>query len=376
MLESSASFGANMHEGSNQEQTPLTLWQEEHKLPDNVINILRKNDVNSLDDLKLFDNDNELKEFVNSLEISFIMKKKLRKTIKALQNDSNCSNESMYKIRWECITNVMTTKQMIQIQSNKLENVEMKTTEQKKKKMLIAKQNLDERGYFEMLCGGIKHEWNIGDVGQKVQVVAQNVLLSPFYAALTMVPILPAMLYSFQYFDNKYEREQFAYKNEHNSVSKIFNDKLKQIEELEKRIIVKMNELQKQEQKLNSHDFELERFGNLNNKSKTIMVIGPTGFGKSLVANRLLGNKKDIDYISNTESKESELIFKVAMSGNTNSVTQKLNKKSKIIHILNGNININKNSFILSVIDTPGAFDSNGNDKNINNLMTHYFKAC
>eukprot|EP01084_Bolivina_argentea_P178982 309316_1 len=379
MLENTAPFGVNMHEGSNQEQTPLTLWQEEHKLPDNVINILRENDVHSLDDLKLFDNDNELKEFVNSLGITFIMKKKLTNAIKALQNNSNSNddehknqsnsvhNSAMYsnnsikqspsinnkditkcvkstEIRWECITNVMTTKQMIQIQSNKLENVEMKTTDEKKKKMLTAKLYQDEMGYFEWWGNDIKDLLDYDADGKKMAV-----LFSTIYAAFTIVPVAPAIYYSTQHFKNKDERQQFAYKKERNSVTKIFNDKLKQIKQLEQRILSKMKELETQEQKLNSHNFEMERFGNLNNTSKTVMVIGPTGFGKSLVANRLLGNKQDSDDIS--ESKQSEL-FKVAMSGNTHSVTYKLDKKSKIVHILNGNIK--QESFILSVIDTPG----------------------
>eukprot|EP01083_Nonionella_stella_P213495 769999_1 len=100
------------------------------------------------------------------------------------------------------------------------------------------------------------------------------------------------------------------------------------------------------------------------------MVIGPTGFGKSLIANRLLGNEHDIDHIM--ESNECD--FNVGQSGNAESVTKELNKKSKIVHMTTEE---NKDdSFVLSVVDTPGAFDSNDNDDDYNNVMSHYLDAC
>eukprot|EP01084_Bolivina_argentea_P048556 89447_1 len=391
MLENTAS-GADTHEGGYQEQTPFTLWKEEHKLNDNVINILHENDVTSLNDLKLFDDDEEVKEFVNSLGIKkFIVKKKLINAIKALKNktkpkkefdnelnvshndlgmyNSNSINQQSFGnndntkitkgkiIYWESVKNVMTTNDIIQIKSNKAQNIEMKTTNEKTKKQLIKNEKIDETGYFEAVKHVIKKGfWDQG-VGGKIVAVPMTIAAGVY----TIVPLLPALYYPARYLLNKPIKKQLKSKDNYNTQSKIFNDKLKQTKQLEKHILLKFSKLEKQEKKLNSYNFAMERFYNLNNKSKIIMVIGPTGFGKSLVANRLLGNKEDIDNIS--ESKECE--FKVAMTGNTNSVTNTLNKKSKIVNIINGKEEKEKEkeeSYILSVIDTPGAFDSNGCD--------------
>ena len=50
-------------------------------------------------------------------------------------------------------------------------------------------------------------------------------------------------------------------------------------------------------------------------------------------------------------------------------------KKSKIVHIKTGGKMDGERSFIFSVIDTPGAFDTKYNDEHYNNMMTHYFNA-
>eukprot|EP01083_Nonionella_stella_P213498 770010_1 len=356
-------------------QQRMSLWLTQHQLNDNVLSALHQNGVNSLDDLKLLESEQDIKEFVSSLGLQFMMRKKLINGIKEFQNNDNhkhearkptefdnLEQEARKAIRWEAWESNIDQKKVIQLHSNKSEDIKIRKTKQKYKQRLSEwKQDYgwgDDDGYFSRLKGA----YETGGVAfAGIGIVAAIVT--------TIIPLHPALEAAGKRYQSK-EDGNLNNKKHYNAQSKAFNDKLRQIKRSEEYILSKQKELKQQEDKLNSHCFELERICGIRNKSRVVMVIGPTGFGKSLIANRLLGNEHDIDDIM--ESKECD--FTVAEGGNTKSVTNKLNKKSKIVHITAEESK--EESFVLSVVDTPGAFDSNDNDDDYNNMMTHYFAAC
>eukprot|EP01083_Nonionella_stella_P016664 46563_1 len=356
-------------------QQRMSLWLTQHQLNDNVLSALHQNGVNSLDDLKLLESEQDIKEFVSSLGLQFMMRKKLINGIKEFQNNDNhkhearkptefdnLEQEARKAIRWEAWESNIDQKKVIQLHSNKSEDIKIRKTKQKYKQRLSEwKQDYgwgDDDGYFSRLKGA----YETGGVAfAGIGIVAAIVT--------TIIPLHPALEAAGKRYQSK-EDGNLNNKKHYNAQSKAFNDKLTQIVECAEFIFSKQKELKQQEEKLNSHSFEVERICDIRNKSRVVMVIGPTGFGKSLIANRLLGNEHDIDHIM--ESKECDFI--VAESGDAESVTNELNKKSKIVHITAGK---NKeDSFVLSVVDTPGAFDSNSIDDDYNNMMAHYFRAC
>eukprot|EP01083_Nonionella_stella_P316200 1145246_1 len=357
-------------------QQRMSLWLTQHQLNDNVLSALHQNGVNSLDDLKLLESEQDIKEFVSSLGLQFMMRKKLINGIKEFQNNDNhkhearkptefdnLEQEARKAIRWEAWESNIDQKKVIQLHSNKSEDIKIRKTKQKYKQRLSEwKQDYgwgDDDGYFSRLKGA----YETGGVAfAGIGIVAAIVT--------TIIPLHPALEAAGKRYQSK-EDGNLNNKKHYNAQSKAFNDKLTQIVECAEFIFSKQKELKQQEEKLNSHSFEVERICDIRNKSRVVMVIGPTGFGKSLIANRLLGNEHDIDDIM--ESKECD--FVVADSGDPESVTNELKKKSKLVHIKMEE-STKEESFVLSVVDSPGAFDSNEKDKDYNNLMTHYFGAC
>eukprot|EP01083_Nonionella_stella_P213499 770011_1 len=370
-------------EGNNDglQQQQLSLWLTQHGLNnDHVLSALHQNGVNSLNDFKLLKTEQHINDFVGSLGIkAFMVKMKLTNAIKAFQDEiksknDHCDNDEKeaskdFKrkaIRWEALGNKLEKKDTIKIQSNKSEEIKIRKTKQKHKQRLSEwRQEYGEieNGYF----GGLGQ--HIKDTYEHDGVITAG-LASVLYTALTIIPILPLAYATIKSNQHK-EDQNLTHKKHCNAQSKTFNDKLTQIKQSEQWILSKQKELKQQEQRLNSHSFELERICGIHNKSRVVMVIGPTGFGKSLIANRLLGNEHDIDDIM--ESKECD--FVVADSGDPESVTNELKKKSKLVHIKMEE-STKEESFVLSVVDSPGAFDSNEKDNDYNNLMTHYFGAC
>jgi len=89
---------------------------------------------------------------------------------------------------------------------------------------------------------------------------------------------------------------------------------------------------------------------------KTIILIGSTGHGKSTIANRLCndkslkGNEKDFN-AGNGVVSETKRIQKTVVH---NEITNK----------------------VISVVDTPGFFDSDGRDRQIYNDMIEYLRGC
>eukprot|EP01084_Bolivina_argentea_P111617 199096_1 len=175
---------------------------------------------------------------------------------------------------------------------------------------------------------------------------------------------VPYMIHSaYTYARNKHEDIKLSNKKNHNVIIELFNTTLNKLKQLEDKLIQKKIELTQQEEKMNNFKFNVERNDPW---SKVIVCIGPTGYGKSLVCNRLLGNKQSIDELEEFKN----ALYNVAEDGETESETKELSKHFKQVIIKNSH-----KSFILSVVDTPGAFDSFNSDVKFGNQMAEYFRA-
>jgi len=89
---------------------------------------------------------------------------------------------------------------------------------------------------------------------------------------------------------------------------------------------------------------------------KQIVLLGPTGNGKSTLANRLCNDESE-------DGNEGD--FKV--SHGHKSETQKINKKVIKCKIIDE---------VISLLDTPGYFDSEGNDRFHCNNLVEFLKGC
>eukprot|EP01084_Bolivina_argentea_P234102 394123_1 len=177
---------------------------------------------------------------------------------------------------------------------------------------------------------------------------------------------LPLLAHAgYTYWCNQAEERNLEIKQKFNSEVKLYNCLLEELKQIVTEVDVLQKELQKQEDK---NKRQIERHGAY---TKLIVAIGPTGYGKSLVCNRLLGDKSDIYDLAQTKA----AIFDVAKFGDTKSNTKELSKKSKRV-IIDDGTGKNEKQFILSVVDTQGAFDSDGDDKHFFNEMKQYFSAC
>eukprot|EP01083_Nonionella_stella_P071909 193484_1 len=373
-VDASSSFDGEVEGSNDEDKQQMSLWLKHHGLNDDVLSVLNQNCINSLNDLMLLETEEDINLFVNTSGIKlFMVKKKLINAIKQFQNETkttndNCDNDEKEVpnvIRWGTLESNREKKETIKMQSNKSGNIQIPKTTQKPKQRLsewINQYAWSDDSYWSALGKAINCEYEEDGIGGASEVG----LLAMIF---TIIPVFPAAYAIGKRIQSK-KNENLTHKKHYNAQSRAFNDKLAQIKHSEKYILSKQNELKQQERKLNSHCFELERICDIHNKSRVVMLIGPTGFGKSLIANRLLGNEHDIDHIM--ESNECD--FNVGQSGNAESVTKELNKKSKIVHMTTEE---NKDdSFVLSVVDTPGAFDSNDNDDDYNNVMSHYLDAC
>lgn len=273
------------------------------------------------------------------------------------------------RIEWKPVI-IPSSTQKIAIQSNKHEDIKIQRTDKTDEKMMSedAKDILGimKDGFFRGTGNVIKENWR--NDGHIYENILSGVAGTVSAALISIIPIHP-IAYAVDVIRQNQIDKNLSNKKECNIDITDFNAYLKEIKDLETRILSKRHELKEQEEKLNSYSFALERILNCSNKSKVVVVIGPTGFGKSLVCNRLLGNKQDIDDIEDSKTCD----FKVSQTGDTESHTTELSKKEKHIIINENGI---ETSFMLSVIDTPGAFDSKGSDDEYNNLMSHYFAAC
>eukprot|EP01084_Bolivina_argentea_P252786 424418_1 len=99
------------------------------------------------------------------------------------------------------------------------------------------------------------------------------------------------------YFSNELEAKLFAEKKSHNKTVDLYNEKLEKLKNLERIIQPKVNELITQE-KLNTTVFQFERHYHLH--SKAVVCVGPTGYGKSLVCDRLIGDTRSVEELEDS----------------------------------------------------------------------------
>eukprot|EP01084_Bolivina_argentea_P111618 199097_1 len=158
----------------------------------------------------------------------------------------------------------------------------------------------------------------------------------------------------------------------HNDKSDKFNAKLELLKKNEEVLIPKAKELKKQEEKINDKTFQIERLTQCSDCSKVVVCIGPTGYGKSLLCNRLIGYGEDKGI--NHLSKSKEAVFNVG--NGANSETKDLVQKTKNVFISDKKTSKTLIRIRLSVVDTPGAFDSNDDDSYYQNCMKEFFREC
>eukprot|EP01084_Bolivina_argentea_P142538 250396_1 len=155
---------------------------------------------------------------------------------------------------------------------------------------------------------------------------------------------------------HNHKREQFNQDTEHYSTNiKINYESIKQMTiniNQKQQICDKMrSQINAEEKALSKFEQELQ-----DSNIRKIVLLGNTGGGKSTFANRLCGDHS---------LKCNAGLFKI--SNEIQSETQDINKVV---------IQTNNFDYKLSVIDTPGNFDSYGNDRMHANNLVEYLKGC
>eukprot|EP01083_Nonionella_stella_P297751 1010911_1 len=112
-VEGTASFDGELEGRSgDDEQQRIASWVKQHGLKDNVLSAFHHNDVDSLNDLALLENEEDITEFVDSLGINaFVTKKKLTNAIRTSQTKMKPTNNIQFERRQTPIkiTTVQTT---------------------------------------------------------------------------------------------------------------------------------------------------------------------------------------------------------------------------------------------------------------------------
>ena len=168
--------------------------------------------------------------------------------------------------------------------------------------------------------------------------------------------------------------------NNKNKLIQQYNSMIKDFNNAKTAFELSWNKLNKQEDILNkAKSLSIKH----DPKYKTIMAIGITGFGKSVICNRLIGIEGDIaDMAENTEEEKekynklgdkAKLTFKKThfwVGEENSSETRNLDMVRKIVNISIGNT---KKKFELTVIDTPGSYDT---IKNLNEYFETVMVEC
>eukprot|EP01084_Bolivina_argentea_P274567 468037_1 len=58
-------------------ESEMSLWMKQNNLPDTIAHTLKENEIFSLQDLTIFESEQEIKEFVNSLGLKYVTKKEI-----------------------------------------------------------------------------------------------------------------------------------------------------------------------------------------------------------------------------------------------------------------------------------------------------------
>ena len=147
----------------------------------------------------------------------------------------------------------------------------------------------------------------------------------------------------------------------------IYNVKVKgyndRREELTSKVHSLSQSIEAQEAKLDTNDFYMERRASA---SKVVVVVGPTGYGKSLFCHRIVGNDMAVDELEEMDT----AYFNVADYGQAEPETSELGKHRVGVRLIRKG---KTSQFHLSMVDTVGAYDAE--DEHQKNSVAMYFRA-
>eukprot|EP01084_Bolivina_argentea_P282610 483783_1 len=246
------------NEGQNDDD--LTSWIKQNHLPGTIAQVLQENEIFSLQDLTIFESEQEIKEFINSLGLKVITRKKfnlaVNKLMKQKENerfkfqDSSRANDnenkqnimsSQKQIQWKSIT--LPSSQKISIESNKNEDIKIKQIDKEEQKTM-SEDRKDilggmKNGYFSDMHQQIADCWN--------QNKALGIWSGVSNYIYTGVPFKPVG-YAIDYIRQSQHDQNVSDKKEVNNDIKEFNRYLKKIKDLETLILSKRDKLKEQEQ--------------------------------------------------------------------------------------------------------------------------------
>eukprot|EP01084_Bolivina_argentea_P314416 544583_1 len=96
-------------------------------------------------------------------------------------------------------------------------------------------------------------------------------------AKIALAPVAAIGYGSWSMYKNYKEDQKVELTKEYNNKCKLFNDNLSNLKKIERQILDERNKLITQENLINVHEFEIDRYAG---NSKVIALIGPTGYGK------------------------------------------------------------------------------------------------
>ena len=136
--------------------------------------------------------------------------------------------------------------------------------------------------------------------------------------------------------------------------------KADEIKEIDGQIKVLEDEIKKRRDEMGSLGQALTDHGS---SSKIIVLMGKTGVGKSTVANRMIGDTSDVGDKGDQNS-NGNAVFRVGKGW----ASETLDLKQHTMEF--------KDGLTFTIVDTPGAHGSNGDDDTFNSKIGRYFKKC
>ena len=197
------------------------------------------------------------------------------------------------------------------------------------------------------------------EVAEAVAVVFGGLTLG--LGALAILAVGAAITY-----DNCQSKEQKKYNEREafNNLVRGYKTKVQNYQKLQKELQNKQNELTAYIKSLDKSELllHLKAIKKLSdNKSRIILAIGPTGYGKSLVCNRLFGDKSNIEKIRGDKNR----LFGVASDGDVKSCTDRMTMAASDVEVHMPQQQKNRGDdikFKLYATDTVGADDNQGRD--------------
>ena len=156
-----------------------------------------------------------------------------------------------------------------------------------------------------------------------------------------------------------------------NKIIREYNKKIPKYQKLVKEIKLKHNNLATIETYLNENKMLVDNniAPRIFPQYTVLMLIGPTGYGKSVVCNRWIGKKETCRQMTKKEAFLNDVnngsAFGVAKKGDIYSMSDHTSQISKIVTLskTSNQTPVIQASFCLTVLDTPGSWDSEKKEK-------------